>query len=141
MAEKEEREWRKKKTRTRTKSWEGESFVLRVCTRGWASFLVARGRARVCKNENVNGENFRLAGKSWLFFVASDSRAESKVSPLSPLLKSNNNAPNQRAGLIVINGRPRFPKKIHDNAIFISESGYIKGNSLISFLASRFIKI
>lgn len=114
-----------------------------TCVYAWVGIFPgrARGRARVCKNENVNGENFRLAGKSWLFFVASDSRAESKVSPLSPLLKSNNNAPNQRAGLIVINGRPRFPKKIHDNAIFISESGYTKGNSLISFLASRFIKI
>lgn len=113
-----------------------------TCVYAWVGIFPGReGSSEGVQKRDVNGENFRLAGKSWLFFVASDSRAESKVSPLSPLLKSNNNAPNQRAGLIVINGRSRFPKKIHDNAIFISESGYIKGNSLISFLASRFIKI
>lgn len=48
------------KKRTRTKSREGKSFVLRVCTRGWASFLVARGRARVCKNETLMGKTFGL---------------------------------------------------------------------------------
>lgn len=93
-------------------------------------FSGREGSSEGVQKRDVNGENFRLGGKSWLFFVASDSRGKQSF-PLSPLLKSNNNAPNQRTGLIVINGRPpRFPKKIHDNAIFISESGYIKGSLL-----------
>lgn len=82
MAEKGEREGRKKtktRTKTKTKNRGGKSFVY-VCTRGWASFLVARDRARVCKNETLMGKTFGLP-ENRDYFSLLPTLAESKVSP------------------------------------------------------------
>lgn len=130
VAERRERE--KKNERTKTKSREGKSFVY-VCTRGWASFLVARGRVRVCKNETLKWGKLSACRKIVIIFRCF--RLPRKANfPLFSITEINNNAPNQRTRLIVINGRPRFPlppKKIHDNAIFI-KIRVLKGNPVIS---------
>lgn len=76
MAEEGEREERKKKN----EKSRGEKLRLRVCTRGWASFLVARGRARVCKNETLMGKTFGLP-ENRDYFSLLPTLAESKVSP------------------------------------------------------------
>lgn len=141
VAERREREGGGGKSeRTKTKSREGKSFVY-VCTRGWASFLVARGRARVCKNETLKWG--KLSGCRKIVIIFRCFRLPRKANfPLFSITEINNNAPNHRTRLIVINGRPRFPsppKKIHDNAIFI-KSGIKRKPCYLPFL-SRFIKI
>lgn len=80
MAEKGERKEREKKNENENEKSRGEKLRLRVCTRGWASFLVTRGRARVCKNETLMGKTFGLA-ENRDYFSLLPTLAESKVSP------------------------------------------------------------